>query len=173
MNKLKYKEEQILKPWLFLLTFYLIIILLFHKELSGSSVPVVVLSVFFLIFALSLIKSTIETKKIIKKYNEIKINGQNYEGRILKALTETKSNFTNGEDRGYAESYVMVEYTDSQTQEVKTYITPALSFNPYHNLGSKVCSVYIYHNKIYVTDFVKRKFGQKNIWTKEELDTMH
>ncbi len=33
--------------------------------------------------------------------------------------------------------------------------TPALNFNPKISLGSLDCSVYLYENDVYVTDFIR------------------
>ena len=62
---------------------------------------------------------------------------------------------------------VIVEYVNPYTNEKSHYETPELSFDAHRCLGSKKCSVYIFNDKLYVTDFVKLNKGEENIWAKE------
>lgn len=101
-----------------------------------------------------------------KQLNDIKQNGTKIEGTIIK-FNEYRTRSYNGD--GHHTYYsVIVEYVKPHTNEKMQYETPVLSFDAFHRLGSKKCSVYILNDKIYVTDFVKVNKGEENIWARED-----
>lgn len=57
-----------------------------------------------------------------------------------------------------------ISYINPNTNKNCIYITPILNFNPIKDLGNKICSVYIYEDQVYVTEFMKREKNQENIW---------
>ncbi|MBQ7105736.1 MAG: hypothetical protein IJN90_07760 [Bacilli bacterium] len=63
--------------------------------------------------------------------------------------------------------YLFVEYNDPASGKLITYKTPILNFNPIFKIGSKVCSVYIYKNKVFVSDFVPNEGTP--LWHIEDL----
>lgn len=103
-----------------------------------------------------------------KRLKEIKEKGIKVEGNIIdyKTYSTRKSEFKNVIDEAYYYT-VTVEYIDPHTKEKIKYETPGLSFDAHHCLGSKKCSVYVYENEVYVTDFIPVNKGEENIWARE------
>lgn len=50
---------------------------------------------------------------------------------------------------------LIIEYFDNG--QVKKYETPDLNFNPKRTLGSNKCSIYLYNDEVYATDFIKAR----------------
>lgn len=112
-----------------------------------------------------------ETKRKFKerkRLKEIKEKGTKAEGNIIdyKTYSTRNSEFKNVIDEAYYYT-VIVEYVDPHTKEKTQYETPGLSFDAHHCLGSKKCSVYVYENEVYVTDFIPVNKGEENIWARE------
>lgn len=112
-----------------------------------------------------------ETKKKYKerkRLKEIKEKGIKVEGNIIdyKTYSARNSEINNVIDKSYYYT-VIVEYVDPHTKEKKEYETPGLAFDAHHCLGSKKCSVYVYENKVYVSDFIPVNKGEENIWARE------
>lgn len=103
-----------------------------------------------------------------KRLKEIKEKGTKAEGNIIdyKTYSTRNSEFKNVIDEAYYYT-VTVEYIDPHTKEKTQYETPGLSFDAHHCLESKKCSVYVYENEVYVTDFIPVNKGEENIWSKE------
>lgn len=103
-----------------------------------------------------------------KRLKEIKEKGIKVEGNIIdyKTYSTRNSEFKNVIDEAHYYT-VLVEYVDPHTKEKTQYETPGLSFDAHHCLGSKKCSVYVYENEVYVTDFIPVNKGEENIWSKE------
>ena len=51
-------------------------------------------------------------------------------------------------------------YIDPSTGKPVIIETPSLNFNPKFDLGSIKCTIYLYKNDFYATDFVKSKKGK-------------
>jgi hypothetical protein len=129
-------------------------------EKSVSNISINILIGFGLILSLIYFPTYKRCKKRSQEYQEIKEKGQKVQGTIIDySATTTKSGDS------YTWHYtVTVSYIDPYTKQEKTYVTPDLTFNPIQSLGSKLCSVYVLNEKIYVTDFIKREKNQENIW---------
>ncbi len=127
---------------------------------SSPNISVGILIGFGLLMSMIYLPTYKRCKKASQEHNEIKEKGQKVQGTIIDySATTTKSGDS------YTWHYtVTVSYIDPYTKQEKTYVTPDLTFNPIQSLGSKLCSVYVLNEKIYVTDFVKREKNQENIW---------
>lgn len=103
-----------------------------------------------------------------KRLKEIKEKGIKVEGNIIdyKTYSTRNSEINNVIDKSYYYT-VIVEYVDPHTKEKKEYETLGLAFDAHHCLGSKKCSVYVYENEVYVTDFIPVNKGEENIWARE------
>ncbi len=85
------------------------------------------------------------SRKKTKRYKEIKQKGTKTTGIII------------GWSYGKIDSdfhHVYVSYTDLHGEQ-KVFKTPDLNFNPKYTLGSTDCTVYLYEDEVYVTDFKK------------------
>lgn len=66
--------------------------------------------------------------------------------------------------------YLLIKYKDPNTKKEVEFTTPELNFNPYSQLASQECSVYVYEDNIYVTDFIGVKNKGEGIWEKDNPD---
>ncbi len=102
--------------------------------------------------------------KIRKELLNIKKNGKKVEGNLVRF-----NRYTTRFKAEYRDHYtITVEYINPYTNERVEFETPELAFDAHHSLGSKKCSVYVWEDKVYVTDFIERRKGTENIWAKED-----
>ncbi len=57
---------------------------------------------------------------------------------------------------------LVIEYTDANGK-TDSFLTPDVNFNPLRKLGSNICSVYVYGEDLYATDFVKARNKSERI----------
>lgn len=175
MKKLQYEEENNkdgivvfgINIGIFILSFVFIFCILYSVLFqSGNAILCVVLSVIFSYFIAKRYsnKKTLERNIITEKYNNIKNNGEKYEGEIIKIIKNKYLDTGAGDSGGgIIERYsVVIKYLDSNNN-IKEYETPELNFNPNKDLGSNKCSVYDCNGNIYVTDFISKKDGDTPI----------
>lgn len=167
MKRLCYRDEDtffVFRYFLYFLIALFIIVILYNlataKVFSFESIfkDFVIGAMCMIPFALliSLIDYLISAKKL-KKYKEIKLNGKKTQGQIVGWTMDTGTVDT-------SDSYfVFVEYLD-ENENAKKFKTPALNFNPSWRLGSKECSVYLYKDEAYATDFVKAKKESERVF---------
>ena len=65
--------------------------------------------------------------------------------------------------------HLRIRYINPKNGLEEIYETPQINFNPFYQLGNKYCSVYLYKDKIYVSDFVEKSKHQANIWGKDDV----
>lgn len=102
-----------------------------------------------------------------KRNLNIKQFGQRFEGYIVDLDHEV----IQGSRTTRIYYYLWVKYFNPYTQQEVLYKTPRIGFNPIDDLGDRRCSVYIYGNDIYVSDFVARLENQNRIWSEEIVKT--
>lgn len=98
-----------------------------------------------------------------KKNLKIKRYGQRLDGYIY----DLEHNIDVGGRQIHIEYFLIIKYFNPFTNQEMLYKTPRINFNPIEDLGSRNCSVYIYNNEIYVSDFVNRLPNQNRIWSEE------
>ncbi len=130
---------------------------------SALLLGIFVLLGFGLLMTIIYIPTLIKALNVRKANRNIMANGIKLQGRIV-----NYSIGTHMRDRIYS---VTVSYIDPYTCKEKQISTPPLSFDPVTALGSDRCSVYVFNDSYYVTDFVPRRADQANIWGKE-IDTL-
>ena len=62
----------------------------------------------------------------------------------------------------YTSYGLIIEYLDNG--QVIKYKTPSLNFNPKRTLGSNKCSIYLYNDEVYATDFIKARSSISSIF---------
>lgn len=133
------------------------------------ALSIIVILLFAIFIYIIIFLNDKKNAKIRKELIEIKEKGIKVEGNLVR-FNKYTTKFKNAENQTkYHYHYtVIVEYINPYTNEKSQYETPELSFDAHHSLGSKKCNVYVLNNKIYVTDFVKIKKGEENIWAQED-----
>ncbi len=169
---MKYKEEQIslLNLILFggLTAFFFFFLYLFfsHKINFANYIIYLFLAVYILWSLIFYFEFFLPSWQKRQKYQRIRKNGLKVKGFIEDfAYKVMVVNFKKG--RKEKNFYLIVSYIDSLTREKKIIQTPPINFNPLQKLKSRVCSVYIYQDEVYVTDFEKRNKNDKILWTND------
>ena len=169
LKKLRYKSENLgIDTFIILSLFTLIIFLL--TSLSENNIEYFYFIIFYGIGCLFCVLEFVNGLKNRIKYNKIIKNGFKVDGKILGIKTEiTSSQSVNSptEHDHFFEKKLYVQYTLPESDKTYTILTEELNQDPQFYLGSRNCSIYILNDETYVTDFVKRKKGQSNIWTNE------
>lgn len=99
-------------------------------------------------------------KKTDEELEKLKDEGYIITGKIDKFVTKIKGRGLNQK----CSYFLYVIYNDPQTNEEKEHLTKEVNFNPLTELGSTTCTVYTRDNRIYVTDFVKRRRNEPCAW---------
>lgn len=122
--------------------------------------PIVSILLFAVFITLCYLPTYIKTSKNHRKYQNIKKNGIRVTGEILECTYRTE-HIADSRTTYYN---IIVKYYDTKTFEEITITTPDLNFNPYTQLGSKLCNVYILDDEVYVSDFIGVKKGEKGVF---------
>lgn len=155
--------------FIFVLITSIIAAMLTGAESKDMLVEFVGIALFALFIYIILFINDKKKDKFRKELINIKKNGIKVEGTLIKFNKYTTRFVRADHGSEYSFHYtVTVEYTNPYTNERVQYETPELSFDAHHSLGSKKCSVYIFEDKVYVTDFMKRTKGEENIWAQED-----
>lgn len=160
-KKLKYKNEisTSIKDLIFIiLTLIGFYILTQIFEVGDKKTVLIILGGFAILSFIIFVITGINAKRIRTKNNSIKNNGIKVYGKILEYKGDNSDDTT--------KYTLLVEYKDPYTQQLKSYETPHIGFS-INDLGSRECSVYVYNDDIYVTEFVLVEDGEKSIWVKE------
>ena len=170
MKKLKYESEDISVNWIAVFFSSIpCIAICIGACLYGISdiniVSILMCAPFFIFFIINIV-FLLEKKSTINKNNMIKKNGQRVVGNIFKYDIKKEQHYINHEIQYKHIFKVYVGYTDPYTKKHQTFETPPLNFNPLQ-LSSKKCSVYVYDNMVYVTDFQQVKKDEKNVWFRD------
>jgi len=158
MKKLRYLDEDNDSVYRYLFYFMIIVLIVAlivnPKAFLEKSIKDIIAEILASIIMLGLIGTVIflimylVVRKKLKRYKEIRQKGTKVTGKIIAWGTEP------GALDLPDTPIVYVSYTDlSRNQNV--FKTPSLNFNPKRTLGSLDCSVYLFENDVYVTDFVK------------------
>ncbi len=145
------------------------IIAIYNNEFANFLPAAIILAIIF-IFAIICMKRQQKSNSDYKKQITIaKEKGIKITGKIndIKHVVE-KFREPNGE-KTYIHKYkLLIEYTNPSTKEKVVFETPILGFNPIHILASRDCSVYVYNDIEYATDFIPVKDGEKSIFFQED-----
>ncbi|MBR3281043.1 MAG: hypothetical protein IKI57_04290 [Clostridia bacterium] len=158
MKKLRYLDEDSVFVYRYLLygmiALLIVALIANPKAFLEKSIRDIIAEVIALIIMIGLMGTVfflivyLVVGKKIKKYKEIRKKGTKVTGKIIAW----------GVDPGsidLPDTYcVYVSYTDLAGNQ-KEFKTPTLNFNPKRRLGSMDCSVYLFEDDVYVTDFIK------------------
>lgn len=95
-----------------------------------------------------------------EEIEKLKDEGYIVTGKIDKIITKIKGRGLNKKYR----YFIYISYIDPQTNEKKDHLTKELNFNPLIELGSTTCTIYTRDDRIYVTDFIKRRRNDPCAW---------
>lgn len=170
MRKFKYLNESFHPKEIILMIIFSFVVLFFIFTEIGQE-PIIILAaiISYIVFVviLCLTKNKIRQKNIaIKRY------GLAYPANIVNFKKEVVwRNWKNGRVHTRINYHLYIKYT--KNNEEYFFLTPATNFRP-DELGSKICTVYVYNGEIYATDFIERAPKQKSIWyTEEELEQIY
>lgn len=116
------------------------------------------------IFLLILIGSIVGLKGFFdtqKKYKTIKEKGTKVDGFIETPYEEYKTDMFGRTNYHY---YLLVKYKNPETNQEVEYKTPRLGFNPFRYIKSQKCSVYLYNNEKYVSDYDYAEKAEDSLW---------
>ncbi|MBR6034014.1 MAG: hypothetical protein IKP28_04695 [Clostridia bacterium] len=130
-------------------------------------IPFISLPLFLIIFLIN--------RKNVNEIKLVKNNGTKVQGNIVGWDKESSLIISHGltgillsaifPNNSY---YLYIEYYDL-SNSLQRFKTPKLNFNPVWSLGDNKCSIYLYEDKVYATDFVKAKNISKRVFK----DTPH
>lgn len=159
MKKLRYTEEDSAFIFRYFIYFGIatLIVLIVTAPISLANTTVVkmiagILGVAFILTILASIVFAIMylvNRKANKKYKEIKQNGTKVEGEIIGWGCDVSGGLEVS-----ITYWLYISYLDLSGNQ-RVFRTPSVNFNPKITLGSTKCSVYLYENNIYATDFIK------------------
>ena len=159
MKKLCYYSESFLYIIVQVIALVALILLTMLLELKGlDSSRLYWICVIISLVLIFIVFTTIHQNR---KYKRIKKKGKKVAGEIIEPIEEYQKKI------GFlirSKYYVRVKYLDPNTNEVVEMITPRLGFNPFGELASNSCSVYIDEKGIYVSDFIYAKTEEEAIW---------
>ncbi len=168
MKKLCYADEKmsIILNLLNLFMFLGVIIYSFNmiskgEEYGGYIGLICIVLLLELFYILKFVKPILKVKI---KYKKIKKNGTKFEGYITHFSYERYWNiYLNNNNKDQFKFTLNIKYGKNSV-----YKTPELGFNPIRDLGSRECSIYVFNNEVYATDFVKRKFSENYLWDEND-----
>lgn len=129
--------------------------------LEGLSLTVSLIVSFFSTLVLSIIVlvNNIKGYKFYKKNQEIKNNGRRINGYV----SSFEYSVTNGKYQR-AEYTLVINYIDPFSGINCVYKTPVVNFDIFNDLGSRNCSVYLYNDMIYVSDYIRKMPNDSYVW---------
>ena len=176
MKKLGYEfDNKDIFPWIFLCILIVVLLVLpsiiaiYNNEFINFLPAAIILAIIFVIAIISMkrqqkshndyreqITSAVEKGvKVVGKINDIKYVDEEFREP--------------NREKTYIHKYkLLIEYTNPSTKEKAVFETPILSFNPIYSLASRDCSVYIYNDIVYATDFIPVKNGEKSVFFQED-----
>ena len=105
-------------------------------------------------------------KKEIESLKKIVDIGKKTNG-VIKDVKKIYKHSNSG--RIIEEYCLIISYIDPFNNIEKEFITPSVIFNPIKDLKSKECDVYIYKEKVYVTNYDVNTNNEQIIWKEDEL----
>lgn len=168
MKKLCCKAEVVsVKNWIILSALFIgfmIASFYFADNIESLIISCILVLIFISVFTATNIQEMIRNKEETKNYQKIKTNGIKTDGKILKCLYNCDEFGAEISEVGIQKIYrLLVEYKDPKTKKIKTFYTPPLNFDPKKELGSKKCTVYIYQEELYITDFIRKTNKEQKI----------
>ena len=164
MKKLCYADEKmstilnLLSVFIFLGVIIYSVNMIGEGEEYGGYIGLICITLLLELFYI--LKFVRPTLNVIIKYKNIKKNGTKFEGYITSFNYEKFWNiYLDNNDKSQFKYTLNIKYGKNSI-----YKTPELNFNPIRDLGSRECSIYVFNNEVYATDFIKRKFNEKCIW---------
>lgn len=137
------------------------ILILLGGLLWWNDILTVILCISIIVFIIIMVATLLQYNKDKKRcniYTKIKQNGIRVNGKILNYKRYME--YLNGNDIIFHYT-LLIEFINPNNNETKRIETPYLNFVPLKALGSKDCSVYIYNEDVYITDFVNIRDGEK------------
>lgn len=137
------------------------ILILLGGFIWWKNIFTVILCISIIVFIIIMLATLLQYNKDKKKmcvYTKVKQNGIKVNGKILNYKRYME--YVNVNDIIFHYT-LLIEFTNPNSNETKKIETPYLNFVPPKALGSKNCSVYIYNEEVYVTDFVNIRDGEK------------
>ena len=138
---------------------------IFDAETTEQGLEILRIIIFltFLVFIYNLVEYRFYKNNLITKQNGVRVNG---------FISDIKIKVKSYEDDIKLKYRLIVDYTDPFSGKLINYKTPELNFDPFDDLGSRECSVYIYKGHVFVTDFVK-KVNSEIVFFVEDYPQLH